>query len=49
MHLFRYLSGLRGASYMRGRLATVRTLDEIRRAVDDCLVCEARYRARRAM
>ena len=49
MHLFRYLSGLRGASYMRGRLATVRTLDEIRRAVDDCLACEARYRARRAM
>ncbi len=47
MHLFRYLSGLRGVSYMRGRLARVMTLDEVRRAIDDCLACEARHRARR--
>ncbi len=48
MHLFRYLSGLKGVSYMRGRLATVCTLDEVYRAIDDCLACEAARRARRA-
>ena len=48
MHLFRYLSGLKGVSHMRGRLSTVRTLDEVRRAIDDCLACEAARRARRA-
>ena len=47
MHLFRYLSGLKGVSHMRGRLSTVRTLDEVRRAIDDCLACEAARRARR--
>jgi tRNA-dihydrouridine synthase B len=48
MHLFRYLSGLKGVSHMRGRLAAVRTLDEVYRAIDGCLACEAARRARRA-
>jgi nifR3 family TIM-barrel protein len=47
LHLFRYLSGLKGVSRMRGRLSTVRSLDEVRRAIDDCLDCEAFRRARR--
>ena len=48
LHLFRYLSGLKGVSHMRGQLATVRSLDEVRRAIDDCLDCEATRRSRRA-
>ena len=48
MHLFRYLSGLKGASYLRSRLSSIYTLDEVRRAIDACIACEAARRARRA-
>ena len=47
VHLFRYMTGLKGASYMRGRMAGLRTLDDCRRAAEGCLECERRYRARR--
>ncbi len=47
VHLFAYVTGLRGSSYMRGRMAMAHTLDDCRRAVDGCLECERRYRARR--
>lgn len=45
-HLFRYLHGLKGASYVRGHLNTMRTLDDIRAALDGCLEREAKYRAK---
>ncbi len=45
-HLFRYLTGLRGASYMRGRMANARTLEDCHRAIDGCLECERRFRLR---
>jgi tRNA-dihydrouridine synthase B len=44
-HLFRYLHGLKGASYLRRRLHELRTLPEIREAVNACLEREAAYRA----
>jgi nifR3 family TIM-barrel protein len=44
-HLFRYLHGLKGASYMRGRLHALHTLADIRDAVASCLEREAAYRA----
>ena len=44
-HLFRYLHGLKGSSYVRGHLNTMRTLDDIRTALDSCFEREARYRA----
>lgn len=47
MHLFRYVAGLKGSSYMRGRMATLMTLDDCRRAVEGCLECERRFRLRR--
>jgi tRNA-dihydrouridine synthase len=43
-HLFRYLHGLKGASYVRGRLHELNTLDKIRAAVASCLEREAAYR-----
>lgn len=46
VHLFRYLAGMKGSSYMRGRMAALQTLDDCRRAVDGCLECERRFRAR---
>lgn len=49
MHVFRYVAGLRGSSYMRGRMATLKTLDDCRRAVEGCLECERRFRARRGL
>jgi tRNA-dihydrouridine synthase len=45
--LFRYLRGLKGANYVRGRLHELRTLADIQRAVEGCLEREARYRALR--
>ncbi len=45
-HLFRYLHGLKGSSYLRGRLHLLHTLADIRAAVDACLAREAAYRAR---
>ncbi|HOE60281.1 MAG TPA: tRNA-dihydrouridine synthase family protein [Kiritimatiellia bacterium] len=44
-HLFRYLHGLKGSSYLRGRLHTLHTLEEVRAAVEACLAREAAYRA----
>jgi tRNA-dihydrouridine synthase B len=44
-HIFRYLHGLKGSSYVRGHLNTMRTLDDIRAALDGCFEREARYRA----
>ena len=44
-HLFRYLHGLKGSSYVRGRLHELHTLEDIRAAVAGCLEREAAYRA----
>jgi len=44
-HLFRYLHGLKGSSYVRGRLHELHTLGDIRVAVASCLEREAAYRA----
>lgn len=46
-HLFRYLHGLKGSSYIRGRLFELQTLPAIREAVKDCLEREAAWRAGR--
>ena len=48
IHLFRYLTGLKGITYLRGRMASVYTLDEVRRCIDDCLACERHRREARA-
>ncbi|MBU3731624.1 MAG: MerR family transcriptional regulator [Beijerinckiaceae bacterium] len=45
-HLFRYLHGLKGSSYVRGRLNQMRTTDDIRAALDGCFEREANFRAR---
>lgn len=47
MHLFRYLSGMKGVSRLRGRMPSLFRLDEIRSEIDRCLETEAAYRARR--
>jgi len=44
-HLFRYLHGLKGSSFVRGRLHELHTLADIREAVASCLEREAAYRA----
>ena len=44
-HLFRYLHGLKGSSYVRGQFNTMRTIDDIRAALDGCFEREANYRA----
>ena len=44
-HLFRYLHGLKGSSYVRGRLHELHSLAEIRSAVNSCMEREAAYRA----
>ena len=44
-HLFRYLHGLKGSSYVRGRLHELHTLEDIRAAITSCLEREATYRA----
>lgn len=44
-HLFRYLHGLKGSSYVRGRLHELHSLSDIRTAVASCLEREAAYRA----
>ena len=46
-HLFRYLHGLRGSSYVRGQLNTLRTIAAIRQALDGCFASEAQARAER--
>jgi len=45
-HFFRYLHGLKGSSYVRGRLHELHTLADIRAAVASCLEREAAYRAK---
>ncbi|MBR3085182.1 MAG: tRNA-dihydrouridine synthase family protein [Kiritimatiellae bacterium] len=47
VHLFRYGAGLRGTSYMRGRMSSLHTRADCVRALDGCLECERRFRARR--
>ena len=44
-HLFRYLHGLKGSSYVRSRLHELHSLADIRAAVASCLEREAAYRA----
>ncbi|MFZ4396538.1 MAG: tRNA dihydrouridine synthase [Kiritimatiellia bacterium] len=44
-HIFRYLHGLKGSSYVRGHLTTMRTLEDVRAALDGCFEREAKYRA----
>ena len=44
-HLFRYLHGLKGSSFLRGHLHQLTTPDAIRAAVGACLEREAAYRA----
>jgi nifR3 family TIM-barrel protein len=44
-HLFRYLHGLAGSAYVRGQLNHLRTLDDIRAALDGCFEREAQARA----
>ncbi len=44
-HLFRYLHGLKGSSFLRGRLHELHSLADIRAAVASCLEREAAYRA----
>lgn len=45
-HLFRYLRGLKGSSYLRGRLHMLNSLADIRAAVAACLERESEYRSR---
>ena len=45
-HLFRYLHGLKGSSYVRGHLNTMRTFEDIRAALDGCFEREAKFRAK---
>lgn len=44
-HLFRYLAGLKGASYLRGHLNDLHTIQDVLHAIDSCLEREGRYRA----
>ena len=44
-HLFRYLHSLNGASDLRGKLSTLNTLGDIRKAISECLASEAAHRA----
>ena len=46
-HLFRYLNGLKGASYLRGKMGELNSLKEIYAAVDACLAREMTFRQRR--
>lgn len=48
VHLFRYLSGLRGAGFMRGGMSSLRTPQDCMRAIDACLECEKKFRERGA-
>ncbi len=43
-HLFRYLRGLKGSSYLRGHLHLLKTLEDVRAAVAACLDRENAYR-----
>jgi len=43
-HLFRYLTGLKGSSYLRSHLQTLNSIDSIIAAVDDCIEREQIFR-----
>lgn len=43
-HLFRYLGGLKGASYLRGHMSELHTINDILCAIDNCLEREEHYR-----
>jgi len=43
-HLFRYLTGLKGSSYLRSHLQTLNSIDSIIAAVDACLEREQAFR-----
>lgn len=43
-HLFRYLSGLKGSSYLRSHLRNLKTVDSIIAAIDGCLEREQIFR-----
>ncbi|MDA3924327.1 MAG: tRNA-dihydrouridine synthase family protein [Kiritimatiellae bacterium] len=45
-HLFRYLHGLKGSSYLRSHLYLLNSMDSIIAAVDNCLEREEAYRRR---
>ena len=44
-HLFRYLHGMKGSSYLRSHLSQIRTIDEMTAAVDACIERERIFRA----
>ncbi len=44
-HLFRYLHGLKGSSYLRGHLHTLKNCADIWHAVDNCIQREASWRS----
>lgn len=46
-HLFRYLHGLKGSSYLRGHLRELRTLQQILGAVEECFEREAAWRTKK--
>jgi len=45
-NLFRYLSGLKGSSYLRSHLRNLKTVDSIITAIDSCIEREWIFRQR---
>ncbi|MDD2600420.1 MAG: tRNA-dihydrouridine synthase family protein [Kiritimatiellae bacterium] len=45
-HLFRYLSGLKGSSYLRSHLRNLKSMDSIIAAIDGCIERERAFRDR---
>ena len=45
-HLFRYLHGMKGSSYLRSHLAGIRSREDLTAAVDACIARERIFRAR---
>lgn len=45
--LFRYLNGLRGVAFARGRMSKASSIADVMEIIDGCLECERRHRARR--
>ncbi len=45
-HLFRYLSGLKGSSFLRSQLSDIHTVAAVIEGVDACLERELRFRAK---
>ncbi|MFO7937523.1 MAG: tRNA-dihydrouridine synthase family protein [Kiritimatiellia bacterium] len=46
-HLFRYLHGMKGSSFLRSHMSRIRTFDQIIEAVDACIERERIFRADR--